>query len=81
MEQKEPLCTGNGNANWCSHSRNHYGVPQELELPLRSSNLNTGYESKANENSSLKICLYLHVYCGIIQNSQDNLNAYQSMYG
>ena len=44
---------------------------EKLKIELWSSKSTSGYLSKGNKNSELKRCMYHHVHCSIISNSQE----------
>ena len=62
---------------------NSMEVPQKLEnrTSIWSNNSTSGYITKGNENNISKSCLHSHVYCSIIQNSQNMKTTYVSISG
>ena len=71
MEKTEPLCTLDGNINWCGHFGQQYGVPQKIKnrtthdpaIPL----LGIFPKKMTTEH---KRDLQCHVHYNIIHNSQ-----------
>ena len=52
MEKKEPLCSVDGNVNWCSHYGKQYGCSSKMKnrTALWSSNPISEYISKGNKS-------------------------------
>lgn len=70
VEQKEPSCAVDGNANWCSHCGKSMEIPQKIRTALWSGSHTTGYLPQKYKYTNSNGYMHHCVYWSIIYNNQ-----------
>ena len=62
VEKNEHLYTTDGNVNWCSLVKSSMEIPWKIKNTIWSSNAATEDLPKENENTNLKIYIYIPMF-------------------